>query len=124
MLAKKDTLEALVVELKIVNPLRAVRKWLALGIAFAAMASAAEVPRAEHPRPDFQRDEWINLNGVWEFRFDAEDRGLHEQWWQPAASYDRRITVPFCWESKLSGIRKVAGAGETPDRIEIGRAHV
>jgi hypothetical protein len=88
------------------------------------MASAAEPPRAEHPRPDFQRDEWINLNGVWEFRFDPEDRGLREQWWQPAASYDRQITVPFCWESKLSGIRKVAGAGETPDRIGWYRRHV
>jgi hypothetical protein len=100
-------------------------KWLVLGIAIASIVSAAEIPRAEHPRPDFRRDEWMNLNGVWEFRFDPKDRGLAEQWWQPAVSYDRKITVPFCWESKLSGIHKLPDPrGDAPDKIGWYRRQV
>jgi len=37
------------------------------------------------------RDEWINLNGAWEFAFDRPD-------------FDRVITVPFAYQSELSGI--------------------
>ena len=28
------------------------------------------IPRPEHPRPDFMRDTFYNLNGEWEFAFD------------------------------------------------------
>ena len=28
------------------------------------------LPRPEHPRPQFQRDDWINLNGPWTYDFD------------------------------------------------------
>lgn len=62
------------------------------------------MPRPEHPRPDFVRDAWINLNGAWEFEIDAglsgEDRGLHSG----DTALSRSITVPFCPESELSGI--------------------
>ena len=27
-------------------------------------------PRPEYPRPQFERSEWINLNGTWTFQFD------------------------------------------------------
>ncbi len=61
-------------------------------------------PRPEHPRPQFFRDRWINLNGTWDFAFDfggsGEERGLHEN---PEA-LDQSIVVPFCPESTLSGI--------------------
>lgn len=50
-----------------------------------------KIPRPEYPRPDFVRDMWENLNGVWEFSFDT-----------PA--FDRRILVPFCYQSEKSGI--------------------
>lgn len=65
--------------------------------------SAAPIPRPEHPRPDFRRDLWLNLNGTWQFEVDpegdGEKRGL-------TAGHDLAglITVPFCPESKLSGI--------------------
>ena len=39
---------------------------------------AAEIPLPEHPRPDFERAAWLNLNGDWSFRFDKEDQGLRE----------------------------------------------
>jgi hypothetical protein len=71
---------------------------------------ADEIPRPEHPRPDFRRDDWLNLNGAWQFRFDPEDRGVKDEWWRPdAAGFDRKITVPFCWESELSGVHDTSG---------------
>jgi hypothetical protein len=66
-------------------------------------ASASAAPRPEHPRPDFQRDTWLNLNGEWEFEID--DKGDGEQRGLPAGKgLARTIVVPFCPESKLSGI--------------------
>lgn len=52
-----------------------------------------ELPRSEYPRPDFQRENWLCLNGEWEFSFDDN-------------SFDRRIIVPFAYETELSGIRE------------------
>lgn len=79
----------------------------------AGWANAAEdgVPRPEHPVPDASRNHWSNLNGTWDFRFDAHDQGVKEKWYEPnAAGFDRKIVVPFCWESELSGVHKVQGA--------------
>ncbi|MBR4755413.1 MAG: hypothetical protein IK076_00565, partial [Bacteroidales bacterium] len=28
------------------------------------------IPLPEHPRPDFERSQWMNLNGHWAFTFD------------------------------------------------------
>lgn len=67
------------------------------------------IPRPEHPRPDFQRAEWMNLNGTWEFRFDPQDRGIDEGWQRSDLPWPLEITVPFCWESKLSGIHDLSG---------------
>ncbi len=33
-------------------------------------------PRAEYPRPQFVRAEWVNLNGEWQFEIDRSDSGL------------------------------------------------
>ncbi|MBQ7337099.1 MAG: beta-galactosidase [Clostridia bacterium] len=63
----------------------------------------ASCPRPAYPRPDFVREKWINLNGEWEFDEDfgrtGRERGLPD-----AASFPQRITVPFCRESRLSGL--------------------
>ena len=64
----------------------------------------AAIPRSEHPRPQFQRDAWINLNGPWDFAMDPNVVGLEEQWQTQPRRFDKKITVPFCVESKLSGI--------------------
>lgn len=63
---------------------------------------AAE-PRPEYPRPQFERQQWINLNGTWSFSFDDEMKG-RELGWQTAEQFDRSIIVPFVPESELSGI--------------------
>ena len=67
------------------------------------MNATESIPRPEYPRPQLVRPDWINLNGEWDIEFDAglsgEARGL------PAGqSLGKRITVPFCMESELSGI--------------------
>lgn len=61
------------------------------------------IPRPEHPQPQFERDTWENLNGVWEFAFDFGKSGLDRKWYEEA-QFDQHITVPFCPESTLSGI--------------------
>ena len=62
------------------------------------------IPRPEHPRPDFIRDSFYNLNGAWEFAFDDENVGLKEGWYNPSKKFDKTITVPFCYQSAASGI--------------------
>ena len=62
------------------------------------------IPRPEHPRPDFMRDTFHNLNGAWEFAFDDGNIGLKEGWYKPDYKFDKIITVPFCYQSAASGI--------------------
>ena len=62
------------------------------------------IPRPEHPNPQWERTNWVNLNGTWEFDFDfgrtARDRKLYAS----EEKLSKEILVPFCPESKLSGI--------------------
>jgi beta-galactosidase/beta-glucuronidase len=60
------------------------------------------IPRPEYPRPQFVREEWLCLNGEWQFEIDSGDSGL-ERGLRDRPLTDR-ITVPFCPESVLSGI--------------------
>ena len=64
------------------------------------------IPRPEHPQPMFKRDNWQNLNGEWLFEFDFGTSGAERRLFKPesAEEYTKKITVPFCPESKLSGI--------------------
>ena len=69
------------------------------------------IPLPEHPRPDFQRPTWLNLNGSWEFRFDPDDIGLRSGWMNAGAEFPKRITVPFSWAAPLSGLEDEAQIG-------------
>ncbi|MCB1103110.1 MAG: beta-galactosidase [Opitutaceae bacterium] len=60
------------------------------------------IPRSEYPRPQFVRADWLCLNGPWQFEIDQGDSGLDRG--LVAKPLKQRITVPFCPESKLSGI--------------------
>jgi beta-galactosidase/beta-glucuronidase len=64
----------------------------------------AATPRPEFPEPQFQRELWQNLNGPWEFEFDDSNAGLDADWASGSHKFSRTITVPFCFESHLSGI--------------------
>ena len=69
---------------------------------------AAAVPRPEFPQPQFERKDWLTLNGEWQFAFDDTDAGLDARWYRSGAyfngAFSGHITVPYCFESKLSGI--------------------
>ncbi len=54
----------------------------------------------EYPRPQMVRKEWMNLNGLWDFTINL---GVNRP---PVQSYNRKILVPFCVESALSGIKE------------------
>lgn len=62
-----------------------------------------EIPRSEYPRPKFVRSLWFNLNGEWEFAFDDADEGL-TLGWHDGRQFPLRITVPFAYQTALSGI--------------------
>lgn len=64
------------------------------------------IPRAEYPRPQFVREKWCNLNGQWQFELDQGVSGVERKVYeQPSLSGE--ITVPFCPESRLSGVAHV-----------------
>ncbi len=68
----------------------------------------ADIPLPEHPRPDWERDAFLNLNGEWAFAPDSSDAGEQENWFANAMDsvFTEKITVPFSWASPLSGIGK------------------
>ena len=63
--------------------------------------------RTEHPKPQFMRQNWQNLNGLWDFEFDYGNSGEKRGLQSADAKYSQKINVPFCPESKLSGIENV-----------------
>ena len=63
------------------------------------------LPRPEYPRPQLERPHWTNLNGEWEFSFDDANAGLAEGW-HDGRTLERRIVVPFPYQSEASGINE------------------
>lgn len=59
--------------------------------------------QTEYPRPQFQRDTWLNLNGEWNFSFDDKEVGLKEKWYQNFPE-GQKIKVPFAYQTENSGI--------------------
>lgn len=61
--------------------------------------------RTEYPRPQFVRQKWLNLNGIWDFAFDDEKKGTEEKWFKEhSTAFNQQINVPFAYQTKLSGI--------------------
>ncbi|WP_225419689.1 glycoside hydrolase family 2 protein [Lapidilactobacillus wuchangensis] len=61
------------------------------------------IPRPEFPQPQFQRSQWRNLNGWWQFAFDFGNSGLDREFYR-TGEFPEQIQVPFCPESELSGL--------------------
>ena len=61
-------------------------------------------PLPEYPRPLMQRNEWQNLNGLWNYAVLPLDA--------PYENADGQILVPFCIESSLSGVGKTVGVDQ------------
>ncbi|MBN1444368.1 MAG: hypothetical protein JXA90_16775, partial [Planctomycetes bacterium] len=53
----------------------------------------------EYPRPQMVRQQWVNLNGLWDYAIRPRNKSRPEQW-------DGPILVPFPVESALSGVMK------------------
>ena len=64
----------------------------------------AQTPRPEYPRPQFERADWVNLNGTWTYTFDFGKTGVNRGF-EKSTGFDGKITVPFCPESSLSGVQ-------------------
>lgn len=72
-------------------------------LAVTALVHADALPRPEYPRPQFERTEWQNLNGTWTYAFDFSATGSQRDW-QKSEGFADKILVPFCPESRLSGV--------------------
>ena len=59
----------------------------------------------EYPRPQFRRDSYMNLNGIWKYALREKGQKLE--------NYDGDILVPFSIESPLSCVQKSLKPGMT-----------
>lgn len=57
------------------------------------------LPLAEYPRPQFERQDWICLNGEYDYAVTGDTADAPKK-------YDGKILVPFSVESELSGVGK------------------
>ena len=66
----------------------------------------AENAWTEYPRPQMKRDAWSNLNGHWDYAITPIDqRDVPDSW-------NGKILVPYCLESKLGGVQRLLDANE------------
>ena len=56
----------------------------------------------EYPRPQMERADWQNLNGLWQYAVIPKDAAL-------PGEYEGEILVPFAIESSLSGVARRLG---------------
>jgi beta-galactosidase/beta-glucuronidase len=68
---------------------------------WAAQVNPAN-PLPEYPRPQMVRNNWKNLNGLWNYSIRPKDEAA-------TTSSDGKILVPFAVESALSGVAKTVG---------------
>ncbi|MBK9510573.1 MAG: hypothetical protein IPO04_14475 [Cytophagaceae bacterium] len=104
----------------------------------AQLTFAQQIPLPEHPRPDFERSEWLNLNGQWAFEFDSLNIGLTQNWGRhmqifeninvpfpgfqalrrerqaDMARYQKEITVPAAWTGKRCSLPSELPIGKLP----------
>ena len=59
----------------------------------------------EYPRPQMMREDWLNLNGMWDYAITAKDASR-------PGTFDGQILVPFAVESALSGVGRSVTADD------------
>lgn len=68
---------------------------------WAALVDPAS-PLPEYPRPQLVRQEWMNLNGLWDYAIRPAGQAI-------PSTFDGPVLVPFAVESSLSGVQKTVG---------------
>jgi hypothetical protein len=66
-------------------------RWILLLLVLTHFSYAQNIPLSEHPRPDFERANWINLNGVWDFEFDSLNTGITKDWQKGKTNFTQKI---------------------------------
>ena len=61
-----------------------------------------ENPLPEYPRPQMERDQWLNLNGLWDYTLTEKGNSFPTSW-------EGEILVPYPIESSLSGVQERVG---------------
>ncbi len=61
------------------------------------------VRNKNYPRPQFVRNNWLNLNGKWNFVFDDDNIGEKKEFFKYFPK-SMEIIVPFTYETEMSGI--------------------
>lgn len=79
------------------------KRLVSMALALMTFIGVSAMPRAEYPRPQFERTDWLNLNGEWTYELDLVQTG-HERGMMNSAGFEGRIIVPFAPESELSGV--------------------
>jgi len=64
-------------------------------------------PLPEYPRPQIVREQWLNMNGLWDYAVLPKGNAVPD-------SFDGKILVPFALESSLSGVQ-----GNIDDKHEL-----
>lgn len=64
----------------------------------------SSVPLAEYPRPQFQRDSYLCLNGGWDYTISKSE--------ELPKTYSGKILVPYALESSLSGVNRLLEPNE------------
>jgi beta-galactosidase/beta-glucuronidase len=78
------------------------RKWSPVGDRLKTKWASKVDPEKvwpEYPRPQLVRNNWVNLNGLWEYSITDLDVGEIDR-------YEGQILVPFAVESSLSGVQR------------------
>jgi hypothetical protein len=74
-----------------------------------------DAPFPEYPRPQMEREEWMNLNGLWDYIVKSIDfepvQGLTtaSSWttWEVPSEWTGKILVPFAIDAPLSGVGRI-----------------
>jgi len=89
----------------------------------ARPSQSGAAPRLDshlYPRPQLQRDEWISLNGTWEFSIDPEGTQTGAR----SIDWGARIVVPFSPETPASGINQSGFYSAVWYRRNFERVHL
>jgi beta-galactosidase/beta-glucuronidase len=94
----------------LVLPVTAKEKWNPVGDKIKTAWSSqvdSTTPWPEYPRPTLVRQQWLNLNGLWDYAITSMDEA------QSFQKSEGQILVPFAVESSLSGVQRSVNSDET-----------